>query len=357
MRPTARYIGITLLMLAGLAYAQTANPGVAPTAHTARKANATPNILFFVMDDVGIDQMKLFGYGGGTPASTPNIDAIAGVGVKFRNTWSMPECSPSRAVFFEGRFPLRTNVNNAILDDDLANSQVSPFESTTPKVLKSANYLSGLFGKFHLAAETYNPFGAGTPHSLGWDYFDGFLQGAPSPLDTTIGGQFSASGSPFTCGFVTNADHGGADSGSCRFADNTCTAIVKDQNHPTPGRSCMEMGGLFVPNQSCSYVSPKTLNFGMANGYYVWNRVFNEPDGTVIQLPLTDPAYSRLHLRRDLKFRGRLDQHAECSTPALDGNRCLRQHPFALPAGSHFAVAAQLARQQQLQLYRQQPGR
>lgn len=289
MRPTARYIGITLLMLAGLAYAQTANPGVAPTAHTARKANATPNILFFVMDDVGIDQMKLFGYGGGTPASTPNIDAIAGVGVKFRNTWSMPECSPSRAVFFEGRFPLRTNVNNAILDDDLANSQVSPFESTTPKVLKSANYLSGLFGKFHLAAETYNPFGAGTPHSLGWDYFDGFLQGAPSPLDTTIGGQFSASGSPFTCGFVTNADHGGADSGSCRFADNTCTAIVKDQNHPTPGRSCMEMGGLFVPNQSCSYVSPHTLNFGMANGYYVWNRVFNEPDGTVIQLPLTDP--------------------------------------------------------------------
>jgi hypothetical protein len=48
------------------------------------------------------------------------------------------------------------------------------------------------------------------------------------------------------------------------------------------------MGGLFIPNRSCTYVPPKTLDFMHANGYYVWNRVYNEPDGTVIQLPLTD---------------------------------------------------------------------
>src|SRR3954470_22203645 len=88
----------------------------------------TPNILFFIMDDVGIDQMKVFGYGGATPPRTPNIDAIAHAGVRFRNTWAMPECSPSRAVFFEGRYPLRTNVLAAIFSQDLANSQVSPFE-------------------------------------------------------------------------------------------------------------------------------------------------------------------------------------------------------------------------------------
>src|SRR5262249_53911271 len=70
----------------------------------------TPNILFFIMDDVGIDQMKVFGYGGRTPPRTPNINAIARAGVRFRNTWAMPECSPSRAMFFEGRYPLRTNV-------------------------------------------------------------------------------------------------------------------------------------------------------------------------------------------------------------------------------------------------------
>ncbi len=279
----------TLLVLAAISTGQTANQSLKSTTPVKPAGKTTPpNILFIIMDDVGIDQMHIFGYGGGTPAATPNIDAIAHAGVRFRNTWSMPECSPSRAILFEGRYPFRTNVFNAILGDDLANSQVSPFESTTPKILRSVGYTNGLFGKFHLAASTYNPFGEATPHSLGWDYFDGFLEGAPHPIDPTIGGQFPSS-SPYTCGFVTNADHGGADTGACRFADNSCSVIARDQNHPTPGRTCLEMGGLFIPNQSCAYVPPKPLDFTQANAYYVWNRLYNEPDGTVVKLPLSDP--------------------------------------------------------------------
>jgi hypothetical protein len=38
----------------------------------------------------------------------------------------MPEYSPSRALVFEGRYRFRTNVLDAILSVDLANSQVSP---------------------------------------------------------------------------------------------------------------------------------------------------------------------------------------------------------------------------------------
>ena len=64
-----------------------------------------PNILFIIMDDVGIDQMKSFGYGGKTAAAMPIINQVAQSGIRFRNNWSMPACSPSRAVFFEGRFP------------------------------------------------------------------------------------------------------------------------------------------------------------------------------------------------------------------------------------------------------------
>ncbi|MSQ97685.1 MAG: hypothetical protein EXR85_00080 [Xanthomonadales bacterium] len=88
-------------------------------------APKSPNILFIIMADVGIDQMKTFGYGGETPPSTPNIDTIANAGIRFSNTWSMPACSTSRAVFFTGRFPLRTNVYGALGPDDLANAQVS----------------------------------------------------------------------------------------------------------------------------------------------------------------------------------------------------------------------------------------
>ena len=112
-----------------------------------------PNILFIIMDDVGIDQMQVFGYGGATPPSTPNIDQIADAGIRFHNTWSMPACSTSRAVFFDGRFPLRTNVFGALGPDDLANSQVSPFEMTAPKLLTQRGYQSALFGKFHLGLQ------------------------------------------------------------------------------------------------------------------------------------------------------------------------------------------------------------
>src|SRR3546814_2816473 len=80
-----------------------------------------PNILFVVLDDLGVDQLPVFGYGGLTPASTPNLDAIAHAGVRFRNAWSMPTCTPTRATFFQGRYPMRTDVLNAVVALDLAN--------------------------------------------------------------------------------------------------------------------------------------------------------------------------------------------------------------------------------------------
>src|SRR5690554_1571711 len=95
-----------------------------------------PSILFIVIDDVGVDQFASFGYGGAQPAQTASIDAIAQAGVRFRNTWSMPTCSPTRSTFFEGRYPFRSGVRNAIVSNDLANSQVSPYTLTTPRLLR-----------------------------------------------------------------------------------------------------------------------------------------------------------------------------------------------------------------------------
>ena len=123
-----------VLLFTSVVWAQSNHGNAATSTSPASPNNGKhPNILFIIMDDVGIDQLTVFGYGGAVPAKTPNINAIAQAGVRFRNVWAMPECSPSRAMFFEGRYPLRTNVFGAILSDDLANSQVSPFEATTPR--------------------------------------------------------------------------------------------------------------------------------------------------------------------------------------------------------------------------------
>jgi len=92
-----------------------------------------PNILFVVMDDVGIDQMSAFGYGGATAPSMPNINAVAAAGVRFRNTWSMPECSPGRAAFFLGRYPTRTRIYQAIGPNDLANASFHPTKPPYPR--------------------------------------------------------------------------------------------------------------------------------------------------------------------------------------------------------------------------------
>src|SRR5690554_7138306 len=143
------------------------------------------------MDDVGIGQYESFRYGGMKPASVPAIDALADNGLRFRNAWAMPECSPSRASFMTGLYPMRTNIQQAIGPNDLANSHVSPYVMTVPKVLAAAGYESGLFGKFHLGGPENNPAGIAAPAALGWEHFKGW-GGLPASIDTTEIGRASS---------------------------------------------------------------------------------------------------------------------------------------------------------------------
>lgn len=256
----------------------------------AASAGAAPNILFVIMDDVGVDQMKSFGYGGNTPPSMPNMDAVASAGVRFRNTWSMPECTPGRAAMFVGRFPLRNNIYAALGPYDLANSQVSSDEMTAPKLLKQANYESGMFGKFHLAGPDNNQDGNSTPLKLGWDYFYGWIRGGPVSIDTTAGG-VAAEGT-YGCGFVPGAASGGADSGACYQADNSCSHIVGTSvNGDAPGKQCLMKGGIFKPATTCQSTPPAGLNFTKGNAYYVSPLVIASSAG--IETPPNSDARSR----------------------------------------------------------------
>lgn len=246
-----------------------------------------PNILFVIMDDVGIDQMAAFGYGGPVPPSVPNMDAVAAAGVRFRNTWSMPECSPGRAAFFVGRFPHRTNIYQAIGPNDLAQSQVSPYDATVPKLLKQVGYENGMFGKFHLAGPDHNQAGNGTPSVLGWDHFTGWIAGVPASIDTTAGG--IAPARTYSCGFVPPAGQpGGADTGACWRADGSCSIMTRARpSEDAAGLQCLQAGGILVPNQACG-VRPATLDFRRENAYYVSPLVV--VNGTSVEpVPLDDP--------------------------------------------------------------------
>jgi hypothetical protein len=257
--------------------------GTQPTLGSKRE----PNILFVMMDDVGIDQMQAFGYGGEPPIPMPTIGQVARKGIRFANTWSMPACTTSRAVFFTGRYPLRTNAYGALGPNDLANSHVSPFEMTTPKLLKARGYKSALFGKFHLALQDKSPFGLRMVRSLGWDYFEGWLDqtGDPSSIDTSAG--IKDSSSSWSCGFVPGSSQGGADEGACYFANDTCREMASLGAIP-PGRACRDAGGIFDANQQCQEDRPQHIDFTKLSGHYVSPLVINHENGGVEEVPTTD---------------------------------------------------------------------
>jgi arylsulfatase A-like enzyme len=278
--------------------------GLAPTAQAknehSSKPPRRPNILFVIMDDVGFDQVAhppIYDFDvdvEADSAATPTIDALAVAGVSFGNAWSMPACSTSRAVFFTGRYPFRTGVLGALGENDLANSMVSEYETTAPKLLKKKGYESALFGKFHIALEN-NPAGPAAPHNLGWDFFSGWwdVTGDPSSIDRTAGGVIDTTAdSPAysaPCGFIPSGDvSGGADEGACYLPNGSCSELILQDGVP-PGRACRDWGGILVPDDICLPHPPPHLNWRTLNSHFVSPVVFNFPTGRVDQLDPRNP--------------------------------------------------------------------
>jgi len=252
--------------------------GLAQAPRKVRAQSLPPNILFIILDDVGIDQLKIFNPLTPTAPPTPNMDAIASAGVKFTNFTTMPECSPSRVCFFTGRYPLRTGVNAAYTPADLPAAQCSRYETTTPTVLRTAGYTSALVGKFHLAGPDNNPDGIGTPKALGWDYYNGILQGAPASIDVTLGGQ-TLDTTKYPCGFPTGSQKGvgwfqNAD-GSARIDDNNGQGYTGQECVTRGGIPALDANGNFAQTASQAAKAPDFTRF---NAYYVMPNVINDGD-------------------------------------------------------------------------------
>ena len=71
-------------------------------------ADAKPNILFILIDDMG---WKDIGCAGSAYYKTPHIDRLASEGIRFLNAYSAaPVCTPSRGAIFSGKYPARTKL-------------------------------------------------------------------------------------------------------------------------------------------------------------------------------------------------------------------------------------------------------
>ena len=236
------------------------------------------------MDDVGIDQMASFDTGARS-AEDAEHGRRRGRGRAFPQYLVDARMFPGRAAFFLGRYPFRTQIYQAIGPNDVANAQGFPYDMTAPKLLKQANYESGMFGKFHLAGPENNEAGNTTPNVLGWDYFYGWIGGLPGSIDTTAGGV--AAEKAHSCGFVPGKLAGGTDTGACYRADKSCTVVSRTvASQDAAGLQCLDAGGIFVPDQACG-AAPATLDFQRENGHYVSPLVIID-GGKVQEVPFTD---------------------------------------------------------------------
>ena len=112
-----------------------------------------PNIILVLLDDVSAKEFSCYGRQG---IKTPNLDRMARDGVIFRTAWSTPLCGPSRALLHTGRYGGRTRY----LDNDIFPKQ--PFwkqNLVLGKVLQSAGYATGMFGKSHFSNKPHADLG------------------------------------------------------------------------------------------------------------------------------------------------------------------------------------------------------
>lgn len=127
---------------------------------------ARPNFIVFLTDDQGYADLSSYGH---PTIKTPNIDRMAREGIRLTSFYAANSCTPSRAQFLTGRYPVRSGE----LSPTGPNSPIGlpQGEITIAEALKAQGYRTGMLGKWHLGDFATRPEFSPTAH--GFDYFFG----------------------------------------------------------------------------------------------------------------------------------------------------------------------------------------
>lgn len=114
-----------------------------------QEKGSRPNIVIVFTDDQGYQDVGVFG----SPLiKTPNLDQMAGNGIKFTDFYSAsPVCSPSRAALLTGAYPPRVGVPKVLWPN--LEGGLSSKELTLADMLKAEGYATACIGKWHLGDE------------------------------------------------------------------------------------------------------------------------------------------------------------------------------------------------------------
>lgn len=162
-----------------------------------------PNIVFILLDDFGYTDLGCYG---SKFYETPNIDRMAGEGIRFTNAYAAcPVSSPTRASIMTGKYPVNTGItdwipgrqatSNGRSEDKLKalpfKLQLDTNEITIAEVLKRNGYSTMISGKWHLGGEPQF-----WPEYQGFDINKGGYGAGQPNKSKNSNGYFSPYGNP-----------------------------------------------------------------------------------------------------------------------------------------------------------------
>ncbi len=153
-----------------------------------RPPEGAPNVVIVLLDDVGFAASSTFG--GLVP--TPELDRLAGDGLRYNRFHTTAICSPTRAALLTGRNPHAAGVGavlNSVQPYRGRAGLVTPETATIAEILRHHGYATAAFGKWHLTpdheASPTGPFDR-WPTGMGFETFYGFLGGETHQFEPTL---------------------------------------------------------------------------------------------------------------------------------------------------------------------------
>ena len=123
-------------------------------------AFAKPNVLVFLVDDLGIADLGCFG---NDTMKTPNIDSLAEQGARLQHDVTPDSiCTPNRAAFLTGRYPIRSGLASdqgqiRVFVFAASSGGLPPNETTFAEIASAAGYKTGTLLSNHFSLANINP--------------------------------------------------------------------------------------------------------------------------------------------------------------------------------------------------------